>query len=253
MRQTARPLVLAAALWAVAGPSRAAQEAGGVPTDGLVAYYPFSGSAEDAAGGGHHGRVEGASPTSDRFGTADAAYLFDGQDDQVVVDPPPALRREALSISLWAKFDTGYLGPTWWDEGAQWHHPMISMDDGVAIRLFVLMTTDDDRICWHRLFQYTSLWCKWSVEGGRWYHIAVVWDGGKRTHSLYVDGVLEHEGEGRFNMTRDVPLHIGSKGELGRQTVFFQGCLDDIRLYNRALSAEEVLALYAEGGWQGVD
>jgi hypothetical protein len=253
MPRTVQLLVVSALLGAAARPSTAQEGAGAIPADGLVACYPFNGNAEDAGGEGYHGRVEGASPTTDRFGTADAAYLFDGQDDQIVVDPPPPLRREALSVSLWAQFDTAYTGPTWWDEGAQWHHPMLSMDDGIAIRLFSLMLTDDDKICWHRLFQYTSLWCKWGVTGNRWYHIAVVWDGEEQTHSLYVDGVLEHEGEGRLNMTRDVPLHIGSKGELGKQTVFFQGCLDDIRLYNHALSAEEVLALYGEGGWQGVD
>jgi len=249
MRQRAQPLLLAASLAALAVPHALSQEAA-VPTDGLVAYYPFSGNAEDVAGK-CPGRVEGATLTADRFAKADAAYLFDGVDDQIVVDPPPPLRREALSISVWTRFDLAYLGRKWWDENAQWHHPIIGMDDGVAIRLFQLMLTDNDQICWHRLFWYTSLWCNWSVEGDRWYHIAVVWDGAQRMHRLYVDGVLEHEGEGRFNMTRDVPLTIGSKGELGVQTVFFQGCLDDIRLYDRTLSEEEVVALFGEGGWQG--
>ena len=252
MGRVARALLPAAGLAAMGLPPGLAQEAVGVPTDGLVAYYPFNGSAQDEAGGNHHGRVEGATPTADRFGQADAAYLFDGVDDQIVIDPPPPLRREAFTLSVWARFDLAYLGPTAWDEGAQWHHPMVGMDDNVAIRLFQLMLTDDNRICWHRLFQYTSEWCNWAVEGDRWYHLAAVWDGEKRTHALYVDGVLEHEGEGRFNVSREVPIHIGSKGELGEQTVFFQGCLDDIRLYDRALSEAEVFALYSEGGWLGV-
>ena len=45
---------------------------------GLVAYYPFSGNANDSSGNGHHGTVNGAILTTDRLGDADHAYSFDG-------------------------------------------------------------------------------------------------------------------------------------------------------------------------------
>ena len=47
-------------------------------TDGLVAYYPFNGNANDATGNGHDGTVTGATLTTDRFGQPNAAYLFGG-------------------------------------------------------------------------------------------------------------------------------------------------------------------------------
>ena len=51
-----------------------------VPTDGLVAYYPFNGNANDESGNGHHGTVIGATLTSDRDGNENSSYSFDGDD-----------------------------------------------------------------------------------------------------------------------------------------------------------------------------
>ena len=49
-----------------------------VPTDGLVAYYPLDGNANDVTGNGHDGIAYNATPTQDRFGVADSAYRFNG-------------------------------------------------------------------------------------------------------------------------------------------------------------------------------
>jgi hypothetical protein len=49
-------------------------------SDGLIAYYPFNGNANDESGNGHHGTVYGATLTQDRCGNADSAYSFDGND-----------------------------------------------------------------------------------------------------------------------------------------------------------------------------
>ena len=49
--------------------------------DGLVAYYPFNGNANDESGNGNDGTVNGAIPTIDRFGSVDAGYEFNGNSD----------------------------------------------------------------------------------------------------------------------------------------------------------------------------
>jgi hypothetical protein len=54
-----------------------------VTTDGLVAYYSFDGNANDQSGNGHDGSVNGATLTTDRFGTPNSAYSFDGIDDYI--------------------------------------------------------------------------------------------------------------------------------------------------------------------------
>ena len=64
---------------ALSGPSYADLD------DGLVAYYPFSGNANDASGNGNHGTVDGATLTTGRSGYSNCAYHFDGQDDFIEV------------------------------------------------------------------------------------------------------------------------------------------------------------------------
>jgi hypothetical protein len=51
---------------------------GQIPIDGLVAYYPFNGNADDESGNGNHGIVYGSTPVSDRFSNENSAYSFDG-------------------------------------------------------------------------------------------------------------------------------------------------------------------------------
>ena len=54
-----------------------------IPTDGLVAHYPFNGNANDASTNSNDGTVNGATLTTDRFGNANSAYSFDGVDDDI--------------------------------------------------------------------------------------------------------------------------------------------------------------------------
>ena len=58
-----------------------------LPTDGLIAYYPFNRNANDESENGNHGTVYGATLTTDRFGNPDSAYSFDGVDDYIEVAP----------------------------------------------------------------------------------------------------------------------------------------------------------------------
>ncbi|MGK5093982.1 hypothetical protein WDW89_18465 [Deltaproteobacteria bacterium TL4] len=54
-----------------------------IPTNGLVAYYPFNGNANDESGNWNNGTVNGATLTTDRHGNANKAYSFDGADDYI--------------------------------------------------------------------------------------------------------------------------------------------------------------------------
>ena len=58
-----------------------------IPTDGLVGYWSFSGNADDESGNNHHGTVNGATLTQDRFGNPNSAYSFDGVNDYIAIAP----------------------------------------------------------------------------------------------------------------------------------------------------------------------
>ena len=53
-------------------------------TNGLVAYYPFNGNANDESGNGNNGLLIGAKPTTDRLGEANKAFLFDGTSSYIL-------------------------------------------------------------------------------------------------------------------------------------------------------------------------
>lgn len=64
----------------------------GALADGLVAHYKFDGNANDSSGNGNNGVVHGATLTTDRFGNANSAYKFDGEDDWIQVPNSTSLQ-----------------------------------------------------------------------------------------------------------------------------------------------------------------
>ena len=71
------------------------------PTNGLVAYYPFNGNANDESGNSNHGTVYGPILTSDRFGATNQAYDFDGNNDYIVSNSVLPIGNSIRSISVW--------------------------------------------------------------------------------------------------------------------------------------------------------
>ena len=70
--------------------------------NGLVAYYPFNGNANDESGNGYNGIVNGATLSTDRFGNANNAYDYDGISNSISINDNPLLRfNNSFSISTW--------------------------------------------------------------------------------------------------------------------------------------------------------
>ncbi len=75
-----------------------------MPTDGLVAFYPFNGSANDASGNGNHGSVVGATLDLDRFANSQSAYSFDGDNDYIQLSFYPVSGiTDDFTYSVWVK------------------------------------------------------------------------------------------------------------------------------------------------------
>ncbi len=86
---------------------------------------------------------------------------------------------------------------------------------------------------WHRIPGPT-------IQVGRWYHVVLTYDG---TMKFYVDGTLY--GSDTFTLVHDTvtPLQIGRSATYGN---YFSGIVDEVRIYNRALSEEEILSHYQQ-------
>lgn len=78
-------------------------------TNGLVAYFPFNGNANDASGNGHNATISGATLTTDRFGVTNAAYHFSG--GQYIDIPVDSSSQKPLTYSFWFKQDTSAQWP----------------------------------------------------------------------------------------------------------------------------------------------
>jgi len=221
---------------------------------GLVTYYPFNGNAKDVSGNNHHGVGKGASLSVDRHGRPSQAYFFDGQDDYIEVNDSAKLDFGSQgAISFWMQ-------PLTWAGGSKGVVSKKSSDGepGVVIyrnthrggqitfRLEPVGSTSEEKKA-AKSYWSADGWTKSNVEIKRWEHWCAVWNGA--IIAWFRNGKLDASHtkpwiEGTYE--NSVPLHIGHSqtkqwGAAGR---YFHGSLDEVRIYNRALSTAEVKALY---------
>ena len=210
--------------------------------DGLLAHYPIQGNAEDIVGE-NDGLVHEAQLMGDRFGEQGSAYHFDGEDDYI-----------ALGTNLKVSFPitvTGWIEPDAIDDGVVFRNDLI---DGWSYYHGVQVSVVDGRLLARvgsgfaapesRKDKITS---EAPITVGRWTHIAVVF----RDYddiSLYVDGREqggEYFGEGTsMTYSEDQPGYIGRGAEQAPSDNDFNGAVDDVRFYNAALTAGDILSLY---------
>jgi Concanavalin A-like lectin/glucanases superfamily/Carboxypeptidase regulatory-like domain/Viral BACON domain len=209
---------------------------GGV-TPGLIAYYPFSGSANDESGNGNNGIVHGAALTQDRFGNPNGAYSFDGQSSYIAVPDSPTLDITGpITIAAWIK-------PT----VASGTYIVTKGDPTVGGNVYDLDIYPGQV---RSLFHYQGggsatrgATGATNIVSGTWQHVAVTWDGA--TVTVYYNG--QPDGTGSFTtgpiITSSMDLEIG-RYYGGAPQPYFAGDIDDVRIYNGALSAAEIQALY---------
>ena len=85
-----------------------------IPSDGLVGYWPFTGNANDASGNGNNGTVNGATLTTDRFGNANSAYSFDGN-DRINLSLIDLSSYNQMSMDIWI-YPTNYYTGYWFEQ-----------------------------------------------------------------------------------------------------------------------------------------
>ena len=203
--------------------------------DGLVAYYPFNGNANDESGNGHNGIVNGAILTSDRFGNANNAYSFAGTDDDIDLTGTGSLDflTGGFSLVAWANFtaenpDSSIVTKHYCGV----HNSYFIGVNGNSLDFYVdtdprLKTTE-------------------KYNDGKWHFVVGVYDG--TTQYLYVDGLLKLSQARTYSIPNSSNIRIGGvangTGDYCIALTHFVGAIDDVRIYNRAISASEVQQLY---------
>tara|TARA_B110000503_G_C7168009_1_gene422827 strand:- start:69 stop:1736 length:1668 start_codon:yes stop_codon:yes gene_type:complete len=219
-----------------------------VPTDGLVAWYPFNGNAQDESGQGNNGLVNGAALTLDRFGNASSAYNFDGDNDWINCGSAPSISiSTALTYSAWFRAETltNYAGIVGRGKGTSCNQAisMIMLDLDNGLRFEISEETDCEN-----LFTEPETFALSS-----WVHVVSVWHGPESdSSSVYVNGVFltsaptSVDGIVPWASSTENLLKIGNRdlGSGGWSKGYFDGQLDDIGVWSRALTADEILVLF---------
>lgn len=206
--------------------------------DGLVAHYPLDGNTSDATTNGHDGLLYeyDAVPVSihDRFGTANAAYQFSGGHIPVLLTPE--LRTDVISICAWIMITQP--GNDWLDIVSYGGGGHVIAVDRTAEFLGGMQFTSSETC----EFNATS-----RLNTDEWRFVVMTRDSAD-TIRLYVDGTLEQQQKCLKNPVYAFPeIHIGGCPEAADED--FDGSIDDVRIYNRPLSADEIIDLYQEQGW----
>lgn len=216
-------------------------------SDGLVGYWGFdSGDARDDSGNGLAGRLMGCSPVDDARSKRKSALKFNGHYDFILVPHDNAcdFGKGPFTLSCWIK-TTGETG-----SGAQ-RDDLVT--NGDATQTGFALSLENNRMAlfygWQQAFIGTT-----PVNDGEWHHLLAERDS-QGFVALYLDGRPERVGKtgtgyggnvdptGMDNVTTQNPLIFGRHGT--KNESFFSGALDEVRIYNRALSAAEVARLYA--------
>lgn len=209
-------------------------------TSGLVAHYPFSGNANDQIGNNNNGLVNGATLTSDRFGNANSAYQFNGVNNYIELPNANGLNvgTTSFSICAWIKTSNNQKRGRVLSKGAAF------CSTGYGIR-----TTDQNGTILSSVASNGN--CQVLMPGnkvindGQWHQIVAVFD---RTvnASIYIDGILDVEQKidlSSFNYNNNQSAFIGFSND-SNAPEYFDGSIDDIRLYLRSLSKCDIEDLY---------
>ncbi len=205
-------------------------------SDGLVAYYPFDGNANDKSSNGNDGTVNGAILKEDRFGNSNSAYYFDGVNDKIALgDTPFDFADHNFSISLWAK---------WEADPRNGSH--ILDKQGYPLRGgngYRLMTGGSGEVRFELSGQpYSEYNTNFIPSTSTWYHLVVVVDSDDST-KVYIDSQNYVTAPTRRISGNQYDLTLGKRVDLDK-TSLFSGEIDDLRIYNRTLSDSEVQQLY---------
>ena len=193
-----------------------------VASSGLVGYWPFNGNANDLSGNGNNGTNNGATLTSDRFGNANSAYSFDGVNDNIGLGN--FFNFPTFSISMWIK------------PGNQNGHAVIIDNNHASSNNWVFQTISNFSNNGYN-FQNSN---EFLLSTNNWSHVILSY--GSSFVRVYLNGNLVSETQWSLNYNNSPSLFLGYWKSANAR--FWKGELDNICIWNRALTQQEITNLY---------
>lgn len=209
---------------------------------GLVGEYRFDGNAQDSSGNGNNGTISGATFVQ---GISGQALSFDGVDDMVVVPHSSSLSLEKYTMEAWIKRDqnresgihniilTKRYEPSWMNNYG------LDIDPNGKV---LANSYSPDIWTWFGVESVRN------ISAGEWYHLAATYD--RATFKIYINGVLDNSVNTQYTPYQNNQQLVIGRGCVGDPCMFrpyspsFNGIIDEVRIYNRALNASEIQANY---------
>jgi len=211
---------------------------------GLIGWWKFDegeGSIAYDSAGENDGTIHGPTWTA---GQINSALSFDGVDDYVNIPYDASLdidASEGITLSVWIKLNSY---PTDSDSG-----PIFGLFDskgaGTKNHLAIGRSINGNPISWDQYPPSGGGITSIKPDLDKWYHVAVVQDSSYR--AIYINGTLDVSDNIPESYQGNIPdtIRIGNRADLA--PFYFHGTIDDIRIYDKALSAEEIWQLYQDG------
>lgn len=206
-------------------------------TNALALYLPMNGDASDKSTSHADGVVSGAALTNDRLERASCAYYFNGGNTQIYVPDRAALDVTNLTLAFWFKVSAFASA-----------NELVNKFGGGGNIAFGSEIHDQDHKVRFRVCSdgsnVSDCLSTTAAAVGVWYHFAGTYDG--NVMRVYINGALENSlaKSGNIFNSSDA-LRIGT---YGFYSWYFHGCIDEVLVWGRALSADEIHVLYANGG-----
>jgi hypothetical protein len=218
------------------------------PPAGLVGWWPAEGNANDIIGG-DNGTLQGGATFA--AGKVGLGFRLDGTNGYVQIPDSDALKPTNVTVEAWVWLDPNlpsqnggeqivFKKNTWsaWFEGYSLLKSTIDNGNGTF--------SDRFQFCVSRYGNQVAINSQTIAQRGVWYHLAGTYDGNQS--KLYVNGVLEASATPGFPLDYDTtPIFIGTSGTWAPYLSMFGGIIDEVSLYNRALSTNEIQAIYYAG------
>lgn len=213
-----------------------------VPTNGLIAYYPFNGNANDQSGNAANGITTNTTLTSDRFGAPNTAYSFNGTTSAIeaLISNIPQ-NNSPRTISGWFKTNDAFAAPN--------KHEICIFNYGILAKTQRLSLSVYSKgylnIVNGPVFSDNSFYINnFDYSNNDWYFYTLTYDGSKA--SIFINGEFVSENIISLNTTGNT-LKIGQRISGDTTDESFKGKIDDIGIWNRVLTQTEIIALYESG------
>jgi hypothetical protein len=215
-----------------------------VPTNGLVGWWPFNGNANDESGNGNNGVVNGATLTTDRNGKANRAYSFNGNKQNITASKLINGSNE-LTISCWIYLTDN---SNKWGSFITQNQPVYPFNTVFQGSIKSTSNTTINTLYYSKnnCSGSQQVYDTTSILNNNWHNFTYVINNNSECN-VYIDGIfsksLNGSGFSFCTQTNGVSLRIGGQW-VNNDPQWFIGNIDDIAIYNRALTEQEVKTLY---------